>query len=339
MMMKKIMYMLMIAALAASCDDKGSNIPDWPWQDPVEEVPATLDQWTEVSSDYGTLPAGISIYKSPETLEGKPALAFIAVADMQTVKWDVWSVVSDGSYATEDSYKTPAKVYEEGKWPVVINGGFFYHSDGTNYTSSLAVSGSQLLAYNINYASEDWKSIYYPTRAAFLEKEDGGFDACWTYLNGEDHFMYPVPAENEWGSKPQPVPSATYPEGGEAFAAETAIGGGPVLVSGGKFVDSYEEELFGGPSGIGPDSNQPRTAIGVTSDNKLVFFVCEGREMTEGIMGLTTADVANVLLDLGCVEAINLDGGGSSCMLVNGRETIQVSDGSQRSVASTVMLK
>ena len=61
--------------------------------------------------------------------------------------------------------------------------------------------------------------------------------------------------------------------------------------------------------------------------------------MTEGVKGLTTADLANVLLDLDCVEAINLDGGGSSCMLVNGKETIKVSDGTQRSVASTVMIR
>ena len=67
--------------------------------------------------------------------------------------------------------------------------------------------------------------------------------------------------------------------------------------------------------------------------------MCEGREMTEGVKGLTTADVANVLLDLGCVEAINLDGGGSSCMLVNGKETIKVSDGAQRAVASAVFIK
>lgn len=61
--------------------------------------------------------------------------------------------------------------------------------------------------------------------------------------------------------------------------------------------------------------------------------------MTEGVAGLTTADVANVLLDLGCVEAINLDGGGSSCMLVNGKTTIKVSDGSQRAVGSIIMIK
>ena len=61
--------------------------------------------------------------------------------------------------------------------------------------------------------------------------------------------------------------------------------------------------------------------------------------MTEGVKGMTTAEVAEILKDLGCVEAINLDGGGSTCMLVNGKETIKVSDGAQRAVASAVYFK
>ena len=69
------------------------------------------------------------------------------------------------------------------------------------------------------------------------------------------------------------------------------------------------------------------------------MFVCEGRNMTEGVKGFTTEEVAEIMKELGCVEAINLDGGGSSCMLVNGKETIKVSDGSQRAVASAVMFK
>ena len=42
--------------------------------------------------------------------------------------------------------------------------------------------------------------------------------------------------------------------------------------------------------------------------------------------GVTLAQEAKILLDLGCYKAINLDGGGSSCMLVNGKETIKPSD-------------
>jgi exopolysaccharide biosynthesis protein len=181
--------------------------------------------------------------------------------------------------------------------------------------------------------------MYYPTRAAFLESEDGSFDACWTYKGRNSHYMYPSPSDNTWEARPAKTPSSSYPEGAESFAAKTAIGGGPLLIDNGKFRNTFVEELFNGPSGISPDSNQPRTAIGVTVDKKMITFVCEGRQMTEGVAGLTTADVANVLLDLGCVEAINLDGGGSSCMLINGRQTIKPSDGAQRSVGSTIMIK
>lgn len=341
-----IILAVLALMLTLSCTKPESNLPDWPWQDPEEVIPSEpqpeptpFDNWKDVSSEYGTLPAYIKVYKSPETLQGKAAIAYIAVADMNSAKWDIWSVKSDNTYETADSYKRPSDVYKEGSWPIVINGGYFFISEGKNYTSSLAVRNSEVLAYNINYASEDWVNIYYPTRAAFLELENGTFDACWTYLSGTGHYMYPAPAANSWSNAPLKFPDASSPEGAVKFAAKTGIGAGPVLVDNGKFTDSYVAELFNGTSGIGPDSNQPRTAVGITADKKMIFFVCEGRQMTSGISGLTTADVANVLIDLGCVEAINLDGGGSSCMLVNGKETIKVSDGSQRSVASTLMLK
>jgi hypothetical protein len=346
------MFFLIIAAavLAISCEDKQSTSPDWPWQEPVVENPepeapeipaedATLDKWKDVSGDFGTLPEYIKVYRSPENLEGKKAVAYIAIADMASAQWDIWSINDAAMEGTKDSFKTPSAVYAEESWHIVINAGFFYSSGGKNYSSSLAVRNSEVLAYNINYASEDWKTMYYPTRAALLESESGKFDACWTYRTWDNHFMYPTPAENTWEAKPAKQPSASYPAGGEKFAAKTAIGGGPLLIDGGKFRNTYVEELFNGTSGIGPDSNQPRTAIGVTVDGKLITFVCEGRQMTDGVAGLTTEDVANVLLDLGCVEAINLDGGGSSCMLVNGKQTIKVSDGSQRAVGSTVMIK
>ena len=331
------------------CTEPSGEVQDWPWQDQEVEQPetpeeivegATLDKWTDVSADFGTLPEYIKVYKSPDTLEDKKAVAYVSIADMASAQWDIWSINDAEMAGTTDSFKTPSVVYSEGKWPVVINAGFFYASGGKNYSASLAVRESEVLAYNINYASEDWVTIYYPTRAAFLESEDGKFDACWTYYkSGGKHYMYSSPAENTWEAKPAKTPSAIYPDGAETFAAKTAIGGGPVLIDNGKFRDSYVEELFNGASGIGPDTNQPRTAIGVTADKKMIIFVCEGRQMTEGVAGLTTADVANVLLDLGCVEAINLDGGGSSCMLVNGKATIKVSDGSQRAVGSTIMIK
>ena len=246
---------------------------------------------------------------------------------------------SDRSAETSDSFKTPSEVYSSCNAPVIINGGYFYWSGSKRYTSSLAVRNSEILAYNINYASEDWVTMYYPTRAAFLEYADGTVDACWTYATWNNHFMYPVPADNSWGKAPLSQPSASFPEGGKQFAAKTGIGGGPVLINEGKVVNTFREELYNGTSGISPDTSQPRTAVGITADEKMMFFVCEGRQMTSGVYGFTTGEVAEILYSLGCVEAMNLDGGGSSCMLINGKETIKVSDGTQRSVASALMLK
>lgn len=79
--------------------------------------------------------------------------------------------------------------------------------------------------------------------------------------------------------------------------------------------------------------------MGYTTDNKLIILVIEGRN--PGIAeGATLTQEAQMLKDLGCWEALNLDGGGSSCMLVNGKETIKVSDtGGQRPVPAVFLIQ
>lgn len=355
------MLTVAICSLMA-CSENGmpdDSVDNWPWEEGGEEVtpPATEEPqepeepeipvepnqayvdagWTNVGDEYGVLPEGVNVYKSPAQLQGKAAIAYIAVADMSKVDWDVWSVKANDDYSTDDSYRTPSKVYEEYMAPVIINGGYFFY-EGGNYTSSLAVSEYKYLAYNINYASEDWVTVYEPTRAAFIEKSDGSFDACWSFWTGVNNFFYQKPAENSYGSEPQKKPGLNFPDKGVKTTPATGIGGGPVLINDGKIANTWSEEMFD-KGGVDPTYANPRTAIGATADNKLIFFVCEGRNMTQGVSGMTTENVANVLQALGCVEAINLDGGGSSCMLVNGKETIKVSDKTQRAVASAVMMK
>ena len=63
----------------------------------------------------------------------------------------------------------------------------------------------------------------------------------------------------------------------------------------------------------------------MTCDGKLILLAVQGR-MKNIAVGTTLPETAQILLDLGCEEAINLDGGGSSCLLVNGKETIKPSD-------------
>ncbi len=75
----------------------------------------------------------------------------------------------------------------------------------------------------------------------------------------------------------------------------------------------------------GEQDRHPRTAMGYTKNGRLIILAIEGRR--PGIAeGATLLHEATMLKDIGCWEALNLDGGGSSCLLVNGKETIKPSD-------------
>ena len=118
---------------------------------------------------------------------------------------------------------------------------------------------------------------------------------------------------------------------------QTAVGGGPVLLQNGEIKITNEEELKF--TGKAIDDKHPRTAMGYTKDNKLIILVIQGR--FPGIAeGATLTQEAQIFKDLGCWEALNLDGGGSSCLLVNGKETIKVSDAAgQRPVPAVFIVR
>mgnify|MGYP002761691771 FL=1 len=90
------------------------------------------------------------------------------------------------------------------------------------------------------------------------------------------------------------------------------ISGGPYLVRNGEvYIDMTAQKL----GSIG--GRNPRTAIGYTKDNDLILITADGREGSS--IGLTLTELANLLKGLGCVNAINLDGGGSTVMYVKGQ--------------------
>mgnify|MGYP000958337846 CR=1 FL=1 len=60
---------------------------------------------------------------------------------------------------------------------------------------------------------------------------------------------------------------------------------------------------------------EPRTAVGLDSRGRLILAVAEGRRPGRS-EGLTLGELAGLMRDLGCVDALNLDGGGSSVLLV-----------------------
>lgn len=90
------------------------------------------------------------------------------------------------------------------------------------------------------------------------------------------------------------------------------ISGGPYLVKNNEvFVDMTAQKL----GAIG--GRNPRSAIGFTADNNLVLVAVDGREGSS--IGMTLMELANFMKSIGCTNAINLDGGGSTVMYVNGQ--------------------
>ena len=89
------------------------------------------------------------------------------------------------------------------------------------------------------------------------------------------------------------------------------ISGGPYLVREGEiYVDMTAQKL----SAIG--GRNPRTAIGYTRENHLIMLTADGREGAS--VGLTLMELAGLMKEFGCVNAMNLDGGGSTVMYVGG---------------------
>lgn len=107
-----------------------------------------------------------------------------------------------------------------------------------------------------------------------------------------------------------------------------SVSGGPMLMRNGKIVMDLKGEHF--RSGWTSSSITHRTACGVTADNHLILVTVEGPH--------TLWDVAKMFQKLGCTEAMNLDGGGSTTMVVNGATVTRNAKTTQRRVASTLAI-
>lgn len=106
---------------------------------------------------------------------------------------------------------------------------------------------------------------------------------------------------------------------------DQAMGGGPVLVrEGANVVD------------VQTDPRHPRSAVGVTATGDVWYVVVDGRQTVS--VGASLKELAELMRGWGCVEAFNLDGGGSSALHAFGVTLNRPSGGSERAVANGIML-
>ncbi len=111
----------------------------------------------------------------------------------------------------------------------------------------------------------------------------------------------------------------------ELKGVRTAIGGGPALVHQGKVLRPEDRE-----------KRHPRTAIGFNKEH--IFLVqVDGRQRDHSV-GMTLDELADYMLKIGCEEALNLDGGGSSAIWYKGRILNSPSEGGVRGMANGLVI-
>ena len=107
-----------------------------------------------------------------------------------------------------------------------------------------------------------------------------------------------------------------HPTGGGSqnpwATAEDIVGAGPRLVASGRIEITTERESM---LPTFATDRHPRTAIGVLADGRALLVVVDGRQPALSV-GMSLEELAQLLIEFGAVDAINLDGGGSTTMVV-----------------------
>ncbi len=299
-------------------------------------------QWQNVDSLFQPLPPSVHVYKTTSLLDGKPNIAYYVEADLKDKKLE---------FTVDTTYQrrlTPSKFYEKNGNPLlVVNTTFF--SFATNQNLNVVIKDKKLVGYNIhtiNGRGKDTFTYRHPFGSAIGISKRREADVAWLYTDS----TMKIPKASQFvlsaikDSIPTPRQqylfertSVPQHRGFDKWKMQTAVGGGPVLLQKGEIKITNNEELKFVGKAI--DDKHPRTAMGYTKNNKLIILVIEGRNPGKA-EGATLTQEAQIFKDLGCWEALNLDGGGSSCMLVNGKETIKISDAAgQRPVPAVFIIK
>ncbi len=116
--------------------------------------------------------------------------------------------------------------------------------------------------------------------------------------------------------------------------AEDITNGVPQLIKNGKIEITWEQEKT---SKTFVETHHPRTAVAKLKDGKFLMITVDGRSEESG--GISLPDLAAFLLELGATDAMNLDGGGSTTMFLDGKILNKPSDKEgERAVSDAILV-
>lgn len=306
-----------------------------------EEPAAITLNWTKLTR--ASLPAEIELYETTDQLNGRNFHAWYAIADISKGNVEFRVSVPEGAATIEEQSAAFG-----GDCYVMINGGYFYNGRHTGLAVVDAATTGSIPAVRGSLRTsdeEEYNTMYNVTRGLFGVDASGVPDVYWAGSDAQGaahYFDRPLPSVK--GEARYDVVSAENPAAGVDWAPKYALSAGPVLLKDGKcpfdftetskgadyYLSNYEimpYDIFG--VGVSPD----RTAIGCTDDGRIVLFICDGR--IDSSKGATLTELAAIMKGLGCTDAVNFDGGGSTGMVIDGEHLNDTSAEASRAVVST----
>lgn len=256
--------------------------------------------WTEFDLD---LPDGITVFAGEN--KSMPLKAWVAIVDLSSEQISVRILSSTDT----DRKNTPLHFLENSGARIVINGGYFLMDKNPAQHVGLLKTNGILEEPSSPSIIRD-QSRYFISRGAFGIKTDGSVDIAWCSTKNDSIFEWLEPLNNRPGLPIESLPFKL----GDIWKVREAIHAGPVLINDGNIRVTVEEEVFFNTPIAGV---QPRSAIGYTKMNELVLMVVDGRQPDS--RGVYLEELALLMQQFDCEEALNLDGGGSSAMVADSR--------------------
>lgn len=302
----------------------------------LEAQPAAVElKWEKQT--YAGLPDDVEVYKTTSKLNDRNFNAWYAVADPSKVDFRVLYPETVGAKKTVASQAEAA-----GDCLALINGAIY-----GNYNIGVIITeGKMTQQWHGEIEGCYWATnsqLYQLTRPIIGVDKDGKAGAYWVGVPQQGTFYYyDRPQPNVVGQAKYGKVTATSPVPAVSWEPYYAISCGPMVLYDGlvcadnSMVDDthyYTNFECWDESGV-YSAHPDRSAVGVTADGKIVLFICDGR--IDASQGAYIKELGPIMKSIGCVHAMNLDGGGSTGMWLNGAGMINYKDSSWRSVKSTL---
>ncbi len=303
------------------------------------ELEAITFDWKQES--FSSLPSSVKVYSYDGLLNGRKCRAWYASADLSAGDVEFKVNIPDSPATIDDQASS------SGNCLVIVNGGYFYNKSNTGLgcVNGVISGGVNAVRGSLKTGDEEYNVMYNVTRGVFGVDASGVPAVYWTGVDaGGKSLFFDRPLPTVKGEAKYPAVTTTLPTSNVVWSPLYAQSAGPLLLMNGKCPFDFENTSKGEdyyltnyevmPYDIfGPDVKPDRTAAGYTKDGKVILFIVDGRIETSD--GATLVELAQIMKGLGCVGAVNFDGGGSTGMVAGGSHLNDLTGGN-RPVMSTL---